>query len=474
MSEAPISAPSNSRLDLVREPLLQLGLFAGAYLITAGAIYLFYLIGSLPGVNLPWFGLVGLILVTAAALGGVAWLTMRGDARAGTLGPIAVLLLVVALFAVADVARSEGGYSFWKVQTVRTLAAQTSMIAVAALGMTILIIAGGIDLSAGTNISLAATVLAWTLLRLHGYCQEEGWLAGDADPASKGWVVVGIVGAALCACVATGALAGLLNGFLVSQLQVVPFIVTLGTMSIFQGLNKFITGGNVLRPPTEVIPKALQAISSQSSDLGWLAYPLLPNVAWGVWMLLGLALLVGLLLEYSVLGRHLFAIGSNEATARLCGINTIFTKTLAYGLAGLFCGLAAIYLFGSTIEGSPAVGPGIELKVIAAVVIGGGSLSGGRGSVIGTLCGAALLPVIELGCTMQELNNQIQDVVIGAIIVGAVALDQVREGKIRLLQSVDRARELLHPLGALAFPLRWPLDSLADWLRRDGEAADEK
>src|SRR4029077_13039164 len=126
-------------------------------------------------------------------------------------------------------------------------------------------------------------------------------------------------------------------------------------------------------------------------------------------------------------GRYVYALGSNEATARLCGINVWFNKISLYSLAGFFVGVAGMYQFSRLSSGNPTSGIGMELRIIAAVVIGGGSLSGGRGTVLGTLTGAAIMAVIASGCTQLGLNNPIQDIILGVIIIVAVTLDQLRQ-----------------------------------------------
>ena len=147
----------------------------------------------------------------------------------------------------------------------------------------------------------------------------------------------------------------------------------------------------------------------------------------GVWLLLGLSLIVAVMLRSSLLGRHAYAIGSNEATARLCGISVPRVKLAVYGLAGLLTGLAGglqfLFLGGT---GDPTTADGLELQVIAAVVIGGGSLSGGEGTVLGTLIGCLIMSVLNNGCVLAGIPNASQDVIIGAIIVAAVALDRFR------------------------------------------------
>jgi ribose/xylose/arabinose/galactoside ABC-type transport system permease subunit len=154
-------------------------------------------------------------------------------------------------------------------------------------------------------------------------------------------------------------------------------------------------------------------------------------VASGVWVALALAAALALMLRFTVLGRHIFAIGSNEAAARLCGINVRRVKLTVYALAGLFAGIAGIYNFSELSQGDPTSGMGFELRVIAAVVIGGASLSGGRGSVLGALTGAALMATITSGCTQLGLPNPIQDIIVGLIIVAAVTVDQLRQRRLR-------------------------------------------
>ena len=272
--------------------------------------------------------------------------------------------------------------------------------------MTAIIIAGGIDLSAGTAVALCATVLAWGL-----------------DNGQSIYV-------AIAACIAVGCLTGLVNGGLISTLRVVPFIITLGSMTAFLGVAKIIAKETTVRPPLESVPLWMETLVRPTPEPAWIAWPLLPNFAWGVWLALALALMLGVILHYSVFGRHTFALGSNESTARLCGVNIPLTKIAVYSLAGLFVGVAGMYQFARLNVGNPTSGIGLELKIIAAVVIGGGSLSGGRGSIVGTLTGAAIMQVIASGCNALGLSNPIQDIIIGAIIVAAVTLDQIRQGQL--------------------------------------------
>lgn len=321
------------------------------------------------------------------------------------LGPLLALATVFAIFALADQLQ-DGENSFRTVYNARLMALQAAPVAVAALGMTIIIISGGIDLSAGTGLALCATVVAW--------CLKEDYSAFVS----------------LSAGIATGILAGALNGVLISTLRVVPFIVTLGTMTVYLGVAKIIADETTVRPSLAQTPVWLEHLRRPAPEMEYLILPQIPNFALGVWFALLLALITSILLRLTVFGRHVFALGSNESTARLCGVNVPAAKIAIYALGGLFVGIAGIYQFAKLSAGNPTSGMGQELRIIAAVVIGGGSLSGGRGSVLGTLTGAAMMAVIANGCTMLGLRNPIQDILIGAIIVGAVTLDQLRQGRI--------------------------------------------
>lgn len=328
---------------------------------------------------------------TALKLG---WIRQR---LLGELGPLLVLILIVLLFTAFDYHLHGSHGSFASVRNLRVVLVQATTVAVAALGLTIVIISGGIDLSAGTALALSATVMARCL---------------HADYA---------VSLSVIACILTGALCGLLNGLLVSLLRIVPFIVTLGTMTIYLGIAKLIASETTVRPKPEQVPTWLGDLVSTSNN------DLIAGAPLGVWIAFGLAIVVAILLKYTVFGRHVFALGSNEATARLCGINVPALKMIVYSFSGALVGIAGIYQFARLSVGNPTSGTGLELKVIAAVVIGGGSLSGGQGSVLGTLTGAGIMAVIASGCNAVGLSNPTQDIIVGMIIVGAVTVDQVRQ-----------------------------------------------
>jgi len=277
------------------------------------------------------------------------------------------------------------------------IARQTTIVGVAALGLTMGIISGGIDLSVGSIVALSTVVIAW-LLRYTGVNPLTAAVGG----------------------VAAAAFFGLVSGLLITRLRVVPFIVTLGMMLVVRGVAKGIGREQKIDVDPERLRWLEELLASLPKERSWM---LLPP---GVWVLIILAVAVAALLRYTRLGRHTFAIGSNEQTARLCGVAVERVKVLVFTLCGAFAGLAGLMQFSRLTVGDPTVAVGLELNVIAAVVIGGGSLSGGEGSILGSLVGALIMTVIASGCTQMGLPNWVQEIITGAIIVLAVALDRLR------------------------------------------------
>lgn len=302
------------------------------------------------------------------------------------LGPFIGLLLVVVLFAALEPDAFVSSYN------AKTIATQTVIVGLGAIGMTFVIVSGGIDLSVGSVIALSSVVTA--LARKHEFSPFV---------------------AALCG-IATGVACGLVNGTLIARLKIVPFIVTLGMLGVARGLAKLLAEEQKVDAPAGV----LADLMTKSPEPEWLV------VAPGVWLLLLLAVLFGFVLRRSVLGVHAFAIGSNEATARLCGIRVERAKVWIYTLNGAFAGLAGVMQFGRLTVGDPTTAIGKELDVIAAVVIGGGSLAGGEGTILGSMIGAFLMSALANGCNLVGVPNYVQEILIGAIIVAAVALDRWR------------------------------------------------
>jgi ribose transport system permease protein len=259
------------------------------------------------------------------------------------------------------------------------------------------IISGGIDLSVGSIIALSTVVVALLLRR-------------ELAPA------VAALGA-----VAAASVCGLLNGALITRLRVVPFIVTLGTMLLVRGAAKGLADERRIEAPLTWLNGLLR---TARGDTGLL-------VPTGIWIAAVLAVGVAAVLRYTRFGRHLFAIGSNERTARLCGVRVERRKLAVYTAAAALAGLAGVLEFSRLSVGDPTVAVGLELDVIAAVIIGGGSLLGGKGTVLGTIGGAAIMAMIQIGCSQAGLPNWVQQIVTGSIIVIAVALDHWRQAATR-------------------------------------------
>jgi len=293
-------------------------------------------------------------------------------------------------------AATAGALRFLGMRNLETLARQTTIVGFGALGMTLVIISGGIDLSVGSLVALGTVVIAWFLGLGEG-----------------GWMTPGAAGMAVLVCGAFGCLSGLL----ITRLKVVPFIVTLGMMLLVRGTAKGISREQRVDAPETWLNELLASLAPTDR---WMLVP--P----GVWMLAVGAVTVGLVLRYTRFGRYVFAIGSNEMTARLCGVPVERVKLGIYTLGGVFGGLAGTMQFSRLTVGDPTVAVGLELDVIAAVVIGGGSLSGGEGSVLGSLVGALIMSIIRAGCSQMGLPNWVQEMITGSIIIAAVALDRMR------------------------------------------------
>jgi len=300
------------------------------------------------------------------------------------LGPFLALVVVYAIFGAMNSA-------MFTEDVVLNILTQTVIVGTAAIGMTLIIIAGGIDLSVGSIIALCGVVAA--TLVTHACSPMLVFLA----------------------TIAFGALCGLLNGGLTVGLKLLPFIVTLGTMQIFRGTAKVATNGTPVNLPFDV--------TSYKIWMGGVGIPA------GVWLMLVLVLLFTLVLRYTRFGRHVFAIGSNEQTATLCGVNVGLTKLMVYMLGGALAGLAAVMNMAKSSQGDPTTAVGLELDIIAAVVIGGASLSGGQGTVLGALIGALLMTTIRTGCVLKGIPTPWTEVITGAIIVIAVIIDRLRQRK---------------------------------------------
>jgi len=287
------------------------------------------------------------------------------------LGPLIALVLVYVLFAIF------APPSFVRLENLATMARQTVVVGIASAGMTLVILLGGIDLSVGSMVALSTVVAALGLRAVFSWPMEAG---------------LGML---------SGLSVGLVNGVLSTALRITPFIVTLGSMSAIRGLAKGLADSQKIYAP----PRGLDVLQAPLPDgFGWAIFP--P----GVWIMLLVSGLVAAMLVYTRLGRHIVAVGSNEATARLCGVPVSRVKWIVYATAGCLAGLAGVMEFSTLTVCDPTDSMGLELEVIAAVVIGGGSLAGGEGrsfsvGVVGTIaavwfdCGRCAVSHPPLGPT---------------------------------------------------------------------------
>jgi ribose transport system permease protein len=307
------------------------------------------------------------------------------------LGPFIGLVFVIAIFALIPEVRGR----FMRAENIMSVATQSVIVALGALGMTFIIISGGIDLSAASNLALASVITAYAI---------------NAGVPPLAAVILGVL---------TGGAVGFANGALVTRLRLVPFIVTLGMMGIARGVAKWIAGNQKIDAPMTWV----NDLMARTPHPAWLL------MAPGVWIVIVFAVVTAVVLRFTVFGRHVFALGSNEATARLCGIRTNRAKIFIYTIGGLFCGLSGVMEFSRLTVGDPTVAVGLELDIIAAVVIGGGSLNGGEGSILGSMIGVLIMSFLRNGCTMMGWPNYIQEIIIGAIIIVAVTLDRMRHSR---------------------------------------------
>jgi ribose/xylose/arabinose/galactoside ABC-type transport system permease subunit len=317
------------------------------------------------------------------------------------LAPLIGLAFVVALFSAL---RYE---TFFNVGNFELILRQTAVVGIAALGMTMIIIAGGIDLSVGSAIALVSVCVA---LFMPHYVEDPETRQRTIVSGVSPWL--GMLGGLV-----VGTLTGVVNGVLVTRLRVVPFIITLGMMSILRGAAQGLAHNEGVYPVSGgFLDQLLQPVDPRRL---WLLTP-------GVWLMLALAVVVSGVLRYTRFGRHVFAVGSNEQTARLCGVPVERVKLLVYTVGALLAAVAGVLQFSFVHMGDPTTAMGMELDIIAAVVIGGASLSGGHGTVLGTLVGALIMTVVANGCSKLGLQNWVQLMVTGGIIILAVALDRLR------------------------------------------------
>lgn len=285
---------------------------------------------------------------------------------------------------------------FLNSRTLIQLAKDTSFVAIMAVGATFVIVAGGIDLSVGAIYALASVMGAMVFKRFG--------LDASGTPSA---VLPGII-----ACVGAAMLCGLFNGAMIVALKVHPFIITLGTMAVFRGIAFVVTNGQSVGG----FPESFRNFVRWETDGGLSVVPLAIML---VMMILG-----SIYLSRLAMGRRIYAVGGNELASRFSGIRVSRTKLSVYIISGLTAGVAALLALGYYGSASSSDGTGYELNVIAAAVVGGASLSGGKGSALGAILGALILQMINTGIVILGINQNYSQIIIGAVVIIAVVLDQ--------------------------------------------------
>ena len=306
-------------------------------------------------------------------------------------------LLAFAGLIIMFIVFSLASENFFQFSNIVGILLATSVNGILALGVTFVIITAGIDLSVGTVMTLAAVMTGMFITNLG----LPVWL--------------GVIGG-----LATGALAGFSNGFFIAKMRIPPFIATLGMLYIAKGLSLVISG---VKPIYFSDTPSFNQIAMGSVTGAIIPGFDIPNA---VLIFFGAAIIANIILTKTVLGRYTFALGSNEEATRLSGVNVSAWKIAVYTLAGLFSGLAGVVIASRLNSAQPALGAGYELEAIAAVVIGGTSLSGGEGSILGTVIGAFVISVLTNGLRILSIPQEWQIVITGAIVILAVWADILR------------------------------------------------
>ncbi len=293
-----------------------------------------------------------------------------------------LFVLIAVLLAILSIARPS---TFFSAENLFNILKQVSLVTIIAVGQTFVMTSGGIDLSVGFNLGLSGVLLAY-------------FIQGGMDPVAA--VLVGILASVLT---------GLSNGVIITKLRLPPFIVTLGIAKIARGVMYVVTRGYPI--PTQV-PFIIWLGNGYVGPIPVPTIIMLFTVSLGAFVLNG-----------TVFGNRTKAIGGNELAARLSGISVIKNKIYIYAITGLLCGIAGVVMVGRVNAGNPNSGLNFDLDSIAATIIGGTSLAGGEGTVIGTLLGALLLGVIANGLVLLNVSMYWQTIVAGAIIIGVCSLD---------------------------------------------------
>jgi len=313
--------------------------------------------------------------------------------------PFISLIVLCVLIPLAEYFALGQDPKFLTPGNLAAIARQTAVITIMAMGMTMVMVSGGIDLSVGSMIGLTGVVGSMAMVN-------------SGLPALAGFLV----------CILIGAASGAINGSAITALKIPAFIVTLGAMGIYRGLALYLCDGNA------VVGLPVSAgYLAEKNLFGAIPLPLLLVVA--------IALIVHFILSSTRLGRYCYAMGSNIEAARYAGIHVARYQITYYTILGALSGLAGAIETSRTVTGQPNAGEGYELNVIAAVVIGGGSLSGGQGTVIGTIIGSLIMGVLANGGNLLQISPFIQKIVIGSVIVLAVTFDEFQRRRLETAEA---------------------------------------
>ncbi len=318
-------------------------------------------------------------------------------AKLHRLSALATLFLLVIGFALASPA-------FFSVNNGLTILLQTSVIGLLGIGMTMVIITGGIDLSVGSVLALSGVA--------------SGMAIKAGVPVAPGMAFGVLVGAAC----------GAVNGLIVTKMRIPPFVATLGMMLMARGLALQLTGAAPISQLGEAFGRLGNGALFRIVEMRPNGFPkvVFPGIPYPAIVLLVVAIAAAYILRRRQIGRHIYATGSNEEAARLSGVRVDRAKLYAYAMSGALAGLAGIVLMSRLVTAQPSEGVMYELDAIAAAVIGGASLSGGVGTVPGTMIGAFIIGILRNGLNMAGVSAFIQQIVIGAVVIAAVWIDHIR------------------------------------------------
>lgn len=300
-----------------------------------------------------------------------------------TLGAVIVLFIVFSITA----------KNFFTLRSVLSLALQTSAVTIMGIGVTFTIITGGIDLSIGSVIALSGTIAVMVAIR-----GVPIWLS----------MIVGLLVGVVC---------GLLNALMITRLKLPPFIATLGMMMLARGVALTITNANAWPAP--------DGFGDLGNNTIFRTGPKFPGISYPVIIMVAVAIIFSFILGKTRMGRYIYAIGSNEEAARLSGIKIEQVKIVAYVISGLLAALVGIILASRMVTSQPNSASGYELNAIAASVIGGTSLMGGVGTVMGAVIGSFIIGILTVGLTMAGANYFMQQIVVGLVLIAAVTMDKL-------------------------------------------------